>query len=516
MISVGRQLRTHTQKSKGRTVAAPVGGWNARDALGSMGKLDAVTLQNWFPSTDSVKLRKGYSAHATGLPAQVNTLMAYSSGSANTLFAASGTAVYDVTSAGAVGAASLSGLTHSKLQHVNFTTSGGTSYLMFVNGDDKLRSYDGSWHADGDGTHDITGFDTATAANITVFKNRIWLVQENRLKAWYLQINAIAGAANALDMSSIAKLGGYLMAAETWTLDAGYGVDDYLVFITSNGEVLVWRLTDPTSPSGIALIGVWRIGAPIGRRCFLKYGGDLLVITREGVVPLSARLQATGGGPKSSITDKIQDAMNTAVTNYSGNFGWQLLMFPGANQLYLNVPIAVGDMQQQYVMNTITKAWCNFTGWDANCWELFNDEPYFGGNGVVNLAWDGEDDNGSNINGVALQSFQAYGGARQKHCKMVRFHTHVNGTAAIYGNVNVDYDTSDSSAELSFSPTSVGLWDVGLWDEALWGSGLVPSAEWQGATGIGYTFAPFLKTASNSLEVEWTATDMIFEAGGAL
>ena len=237
-----------TQRSQTVTVAAPIGGWNARDALGAMDALDAVTLQNFWPGTNSVILRNGYTKHATGLPAQVQTLMAYSSGTSNKLFAVSDGKIYDATSAGAVGAAAVSGLTNSKFQYVNITTP-AASYLMAVNGADKLRTFDGTnWHKDGDGApYDITGLDSATCSNIVLFKNRIWLVQTASLKAWYLPANSIGGAAVALDMTSVFQYGGYIMAGMTWTLDAGYGVDDYLVFVTSNGEALVWRLTDPTT-----------------------------------------------------------------------------------------------------------------------------------------------------------------------------------------------------------------------------------------------------------------------------
>jgi hypothetical protein len=123
-------------------------------------------------------------------------------------------------------------------------------------------------------------------------KTEFGLTTNNTLKVWYLPVNSIGGAAVALDMTSIFQLGGYIMAGMTWTLDAGYGVDDYLVFITSNGEALVWRLTDPTTPTGISQIGLYKVGAPIGRRCYTKFGGDLLVITQDGVVPMSGSLQS--------------------------------------------------------------------------------------------------------------------------------------------------------------------------------------------------------------------------------
>ena len=74
-------IQASTQKSSTVTVAAPTGGWNARDALGAMDPLDAVTLQNWWPGTNSVLLRKGYTNHATGLPGQVETLMVYNTSS---------------------------------------------------------------------------------------------------------------------------------------------------------------------------------------------------------------------------------------------------------------------------------------------------------------------------------------------------------------------------------------------------------------------------------------------------
>jgi hypothetical protein len=504
------------QASQTVTVAAPIGGWNARDALGAMNPLDAVTLQNFWPGTNSVILRNGYTKHATGLPAQVQTLMAYSSGTSNKLFAISDGKIYDATNTGAVGAAAVSGLTNSKFQYVNITTP-AASYLMAVNGADKLRTFDGTnWHTDGDGSpYDITNIDTATVANITLFKNRIWLTTNNTLKVWYLPVNSIGGAAVALDMTSIFQLGGYIMAGMTWTLDAGYGVDDYLVFITSNGEALVWRLTDPTTPTGISQIGLYKVGAPIGRRCYTKFGGDLLIITQDGVVPMSGALQSSRLDPRVSITNKIQYAMSSAISAYGSNFGWSLLYYPKENQLILNVPYDEGE-QQQFVMNNITKSWCNFTGWYANCWELHIDDPYFGGNGFVGLAWNGNTDDTSNIEGFGLQSFQSYGTALQKQCKMIRYHLQSNGTPAVFGNVNVDYNLADESAQLNFSTSAYGLWDTGLWDSAIWGAGLVPTADWQGATNIGYTFAPLIKTATQGIQLQWVATDLVFEAGGVL
>jgi hypothetical protein len=92
------------QVSRSASLPAPVGGWNARDSIGDMPTTDAVVLTNWFPSTTEVDLRPGYTKYATGLPADVETLMSFAGASSTKLFAISNKAIYDVSAGGAVGA----------------------------------------------------------------------------------------------------------------------------------------------------------------------------------------------------------------------------------------------------------------------------------------------------------------------------------------------------------------------------------------------------------------------------
>jgi hypothetical protein len=147
---------------------------------------------------------------------------------------------------------------------------------------------------------------------------------------------------------------------------------------------------------------------------------------------------------------------------------------------------------------------------------LHVDNPYFGGDGFVAQAWNGNTDDVSDINGFGLQSFQTYGTALQKQCKMIRYHLQTDGAPSVFGNVNVDYNLADESAQLNFSTTQYGIWGTGLWGTSLWGGSLVPSADWQGATSIGYTFAPLIKTATQGIQLQWVATDLVFEGGGVL
>ena len=500
-----------------QSLPAPLGGWNARDSLANMEPADAVTLVNMFPTVSNLTLRGGYTKYATGLSGKVQTLMVYSGGATSKMFAATSSGyIYDVTSTGAVGAAVVSGLTNGIWEYVNITTAGG-SYLMAVNGADNALLYDGAtWSNPA-----ITGVTDNNLSNMTMFKNRIWFIEENTLKAWYLPTSSIGGAAQYIDLSSLCRFGGHLVDLDTWTLDAGYGVDDNLVFITSNGEVIVYRGTDPASAATWALTGVWKLGSPISSRAMLKWGGDLLILTYDGLMPMAASLQSSRLDPRVALSDKIQGAITAATTQYGGNHadvGWQVVYTAKYNAVWINIPVADGQ-QQQYVMNTITKSWAQFTGWAAYCWELYNDDPYFGSDGYVGHAWDDNyADDTSNITTTTLQAFN-YLGARgvKKYFTRARPSIFSNGDPVISVGMNIDFDTSDTTAPVTFTGSSYGIWDAATskWDTALWGADLAIQNTWLGITGIGYCGGLQMKTASSGLQIQWASTDVVYQTGWA-
>lgn len=498
---------------------APVKGWNARDPIAKMKPDEAITLENWYPTASDVLFRKGKSDHVTGIGDQVESLMAYNTpAGSQVLFAAAGTDFYDVTSAGAVGAAVVSSLTNARWQSVNYTNSSGDSYLCCFNGTDSPRYWNGtSWITiTGASTPAITGLTTSNIVSAAMHKRRMWLVEKDSLKAWYLPVDAVGGAANAIDLSGIAKRGGYIMAIDTWTLDAGEGVDDYWVAVTSEGEIIVYSGTDPASGSTWTIKGVWHIGEPLGRRCLMKFGGDLLLILVNGVWPLSKALMSATVDPRVAITDRIVTAMNQAAASFKSNFGWQLARLPVADMLMLNVPTNEGSSQQQYVMNAITGAWCKFTGWQGNCFELLNGELYMGGNGVVEKVWDGFADNAANITANGKTAFDYFGTQNKKSFKMARPTISTNGTPTIQIGINVDYDDGDNLGTLTFSASTSALWGIALWGIGLWGSGLQTLKNWIGLSGVGLCAATRLKVAAKGLEIRWQATDVLFEDGSGV
>lgn len=494
------------------SLPAPVGGWDTREAIADMPEDRAIVLDNWFCGTDKVNVRPGYSSHVTGLGSSVETLMEYvpQSGSA-ALFAAAGTSIYNVTAAGAVGAAVVTGLTNARLQYLQMGTAGG-HFLLWFNGADTPQTWNGSaWASTG-----ITG---PTAANLVWcvgHQRRLWVGEIGSLTAWYGAVNAISGAFTSFALAAIAKKGGSIMAAGTWSRDGGDGQDDVLVFITSEGECIVYAGTDPSAAATWALVGVFEIGKPIGRRCIKKAGADLLIVTDEGVVPLSQILSIDRSqAERVAVTQQVNKAFNDYVREYASNFGWEPFIYPRRQMLLFNVPIS-STVSRQIVFNTLTKAPSQFKAIPAASWSLLGNSPYFGGtDGTVYKFDTGDDDNGSAIVTDALPAFSYFGSrGRNKAFKLARPVWESNRAPSVSVEMNVDFRVIQASITATALVGLVGIWDSGLWDEALWGADVDVYDGWIGVRGIGRSGALRMSTSSADLTGGWISTDFIFVPGG--
>lgn len=497
------------------TIHPPTGGLNARDPLANMATEDAVLMDNIFPGTSDVMLRKGHEEYSTGLPDIVETLMVYNSFTGQTLFAVSSGAIFEAV-ATAVGTADVSGLTNSQWQHTNYTDQSGNNYLYAVNGTDAARIYNGSvWvSVSASSSPALIGQSSADMINVGVHVNRVWLVKKNTLSAYYLPVGLVGGTAQEFDLGPVFRLGGKLMATGSWTLDAGEGMDDHTVFITDKGEVAVYKGTDPTSSSTWLKVGTYQIAPPIGYRCFVKYAGDLVAITTDGFYPMSRALQ-TERGQNQAISDKIRDLVRTDADLFKAQNGWQGIFYPGGPFMLFNVPDT--NQRKQYVMNTLTGSWARFTGWNAYSWALMGDELYFGGDGKVYKAWSTDADDGQNIVGDCIPAYSDFKvPGRQKRFTLARPLILTNGPAGIRMRMAVDYGNQDVSSDITISPVTAGLWDAGLWDVATWGGDPSLQRRWQTLGGVGMVGSPRIKIASNGAEVRWLSTDVVFEVGGVI
>jgi hypothetical protein len=460
----GNPSRAATAQS--RSIPAPTGGWDAYNSIASMPVDSAVILDNVIPRSGYCELRRGFVEQSTGAPSQVNSLIPWRGGApgSDKLFAAAGTAIYDASTAGTALTVAFSPITSDIFQYVSFANPAG-AFTIAVNGADAPLHYDGAtWTP----VPAITGSDGPITLNpdnlFNVMANhgRLFFAEKNTLHVWYLAAAAIGGAATLLDLGSIFTKGGSLSCISTWSIDGGQGADDFAVFGTNQGQVAIYQGTDPNQITEWSLIGVFDLGMPLSQRSLIKYGSDLVLLTTDGVVPLSQALKLDRSQVNDvALTSKIRDAFSTSVQSFGSQFGWDGILYAKGSLGIFNIPNtpvgANSPTSMQYVQNMITGAWCRFLDMNALCWETANGNAYFGGvDGVYQ--WDvGSDDNGDYITWDVKTAFSNFGVAgRLKLFTMVRALLKCSPLIQPAIEIDTDYREAIPTAV----PTVIGAGDV--------------------------------------------------------
>jgi len=520
-----------SRRSLLKSYQAPTGGLNDKDSISNMGEEYALNLDNIFTESSFVSVRGGSVAHVTGLPATGETLMAYNGISAKKMFAAVTTAIYDVTSAGVVGAAVVTGKTNARWDTVNFGGA-GSNFLVAVNAADLPMFYNGStWTPSGTGyASAITGVNASLFSQVSVWKNRLFFVEKNTLNAWYLGALAIGGAALALDFAGVAKLGGFLVAILNISSSAGTTIDDYLCAITSEGEALLYQGTDPASASTFALVGNYFIGRPManadnrGGRWLAKLSSNVFALTADGLTPLQEALFSNVVAENRQISDNILNQVGSDTFTYRANFGWKVVVCPFQNKLIINVPSTELVASHQYVMSTISKKWSKFTGWDAVDIISFNDKIYgIIGTKVYELDVPKSNDlvsgvsPGVAVSGIIKSSFRFPGSSVEKNYKFIRpiFISSGQINPAIGINVNLRDEQVDSNADI-ITDSTFSLWGVAQWGVNVWSSDEITFQDWIKVNGSGNSIALKMTISANNQSFKFLGWDLIFENGGLI
>lgn len=500
-------------------IPAPVRGLQLKSGIASMKRDEALILDNWMPKGGYCQIRGGHTEHATGLGASIGSLMEWAGPSSRKLFAATSGAIYDVTTAGAVGAADVSSLSNGYWQSVNFTTSGG-SFLVACNGADDVRNYDGSsWT-----TPSITGVTSSSLINVASYKSRLWFVEKDSTKAWYLGVSSISGAATSLELGDKFRRGGKLQLIGSLSRDAGNGAQDVICFVSSRGEVVIYQGSDPSDTTLWSLIGVYYAAAPVGDRAMIRIDGDIALLTERGVVSVKQlTLSGQSSSERSSITSAIDQGILDDFASYGANTGWEMLVHARTRQAIVNVPTSPSTATQ-YALNIQTGAWCTYGRYasplNATCWGTLNESLFFGSaGGTVYQAENGYQDDGGAITAQLKTSFQAYAKGALFSTTLVRPLFTAGGRVIPAIRMNVDYQDDQPIPADEYPGTSGaagGVWDVSLWDVDEWGGTDQLSADWLGISGIGTTASINMVVSTNGITAKLNAFDIRYETAKVL
>lgn len=511
---------------------APIRGWVTSENLAATGPASAQVLENWFPTQTGIKIRGGSPKFATideSNVEPVRSLMSYIGGATKKMFASDEDSIYEITSptdSTTAPTADITGQTAGYYSYVNFATTGG-NFMPVVNGADNLQLYDGStWtEIDAASTPAITGQSTDTFSHVSAYRNRLFFVEGGTMNVHYLPVDSIGGATGVISLSGTFTLGGSVYFTDTWSQDSGSGLDDKFIVISSEGEVAVFEGSNPASASTWNLVGVYAIPKPLGFHATMRAGGDLVIATESGMIPISAAVMKDPAALSlSAISKNIEPDWTTEVIARRA-LPWEIVKWPEKNRAYVSLPVTSDDNEPWcFVVNLQTGAWAKYVGWDTRCFVLHDDQVYFGSNdGTIKRAeLGGFDDVSTPYVSKCAGSWDHLGAVGSlKTIKQARATFRTSNSFAPQLSGSVGYAVTFPSAPNAVAAEAAdSLWDIGLWDEALWDSGIdlrTYTTRWVsiGKTGNEFSFqVQVTNGGTNTPTAELAVFDLTFESGG--
>ena len=363
---------------------------------------------------------------------------------------------------------------------------------------------------------------TADLSYVWVYKQRLYFIERNSLNVWYLPVDQVAGELTLFPMGGIFIRGGNLMWGQTWSLDNGGsgGLSEQCVFTTTEGEVAAYQGLSPDVDQGWTKVGVYRIGKPLGKKAFIRAGGDLVIATSVGFVSLSAasRYDYAALG-QNAVSYDIEDDWARAV-QLRGQEDWRCEVWADGQMALVSPPFTGSQAPVIFVSNVNTGKWCTVTGWDARSLEVFDGRLFFGTSvGTVLNGWVGGTDDGLPYSAQCLPLFDNLGApASLKVVKMARavMRSAYPVSPQLSGQVNYRVNFPPPP---SVPPIAVGNeWDNATWDLSVWDAeqGDIVVGDWVSVGGSGHDIAIGAQIASGAivpLDAEIVRVDLTYTVG---
>ncbi|MCY1741157.1 hypothetical protein [Ensifer sp. SL37] len=344
---------------------------------------------------------------------------------------------------------------------------------------------------------------TSSFSYVWAYKNRLFFILKDSLDVYYLPVDQITGAATLFQMGAEFSLGGKLMIGATWAGDYGNGLNDNCIFVTDEGEIVVYNGTNPATAADWLKVGRYQLGKPRGPKAFIRAGGDLVFATSIGFVPLSQALNVDSAVLSSvAISYSIETAWNDAVALRSSE-AWDCIVWDDKQMVVISLPTVNEQSPSMYVTNARTGAWGNFTNWSGTCLEIFNGRLFFGSqDGKVIEAWVTGLDQGLPYTATYVPLFTDFGNSgAQKIGKMARMQTRGPHKIKPQLSTQTNY-VVELRAPPSATPVPTGSeWGTGTWGVSAWGSAQTKTwqGDWYSVGGIGSALAPSAQITSGSI-----------------
>lgn len=308
------------------TVLAPVGGMNTVDPLSALQPTESPGIYNMYPYLGGLVNRPIFNLAGDTISGYVSTeamsLMEWvnvsGSGATSKVLLGTDSNIYTL---GTPCTSVQSGLNDGHYRWVNMS---GIIGMVNESASDGPMTYDGSTVS----AMTMSGTAPYTVnqmSGVIVHKARSWFWAFQTSDLYYSAIDTLGGVLTRFPLSTLNHTGGYIVDVISWTRDGGSGMDDYFVIIFNTGAVMIYQGTDPASASTWSLVGIYRIPLPAERNAAFKFGSEVVVMTENGHILLSAALSgADSAATQASLTYKINNIVAFRMNRNTGrDEGWK-------------------------------------------------------------------------------------------------------------------------------------------------------------------------------------------------
>lgn len=253
----------------------------------------------------------------------------------------------------------------------------------------------GKWAADlaPDGAGWITG---PVSSNVVAgrnlcyvwkYRNRLFFIEAGSMNVWYLGLNAVGGLLTPVPLAGAATRGGKLLFGASWSLDAGDGISEKCIFATDQGEVLIFEGSDPANAANWRQQGRYFLSPPLGMNAHIQVGGDMLLLTVDGIIPLSQAISKDSGQlDLAMLTRNIKPTWRKEVA-LKRAWPWTIKKWDEYGAMFVTTPGGAEGARYCLLVNSATGAWARTPGMDATCFMRLRADLYFGTqHGAIMLA----------------------------------------------------------------------------------------------------------------------------------
>lgn len=398
---------------------------------------------------------------------------------------------------------------------VHVEVAGGNTGFLYITdvvgvflNNETITSSTGSATADGTPQPyyvGITGVDTSKLSYVWSYKNRLFFIEEDSFTVWYLPVDSIGGAAEAFPMGGEFSEGGKLLMGSGWSLDSSGegGLSEQCVFISDEGQVSVYQGLSPEPNQGWSKVGAYKIGKPLGPLAWMRAGGDLIIATDIGYVPLSQAVNRDLAAlSPSAVSYPIETAWNEAVTSRR-SIPWHCAIWPEQQMVIIATPTTINETPMCFVANARTGAWARFTGWDMTCLCVYGGRMFFGSqNGRVVEAYVTGVDEGIPFTAACVPQFLDMGSSASRKVATIgravlRGSTPVNAQITAYSEYLVNLPSPPDAQPIATD----SVWGGATWGVSAWGGKAEKKTqtEWRSVGTSGYSIAPGIQVTSGSI-----------------